>query len=100
MDFCYGIRFLPPASGGCTALRHLSIRNNNAIDMVTVLSENPLVLDMIETIELQTSCIYSAWRPANFMKMLQQCTSTHLVFAAIEQGCYGTLDQGEGRRPR
>lgn len=87
MDFCYALEYFPP--GGCDALRHLSIRNNNALDMFTLLcSKNPLVFEMLETIELRTSSVYTLGRPMDFTRMLQQCTSTrslHLVFAAADQ---------------
>ena len=86
LDACCGVNFTPP--GGCDSLRHLSILENDAIDMFTVLCvKNPLIAKTLETVELQTSCVLSDYRPVLFKEMLRQCVSLRslkLVFGAKE----------------
>jgi hypothetical protein len=98
LNVCANVSFTPP-SGGCDSLRHLSILENDALRMFTVLCvKNPLALETLETLELKTPFMYSSSRPVLFMGFLKQCASLRSpksIFGAKESLGSSAEEDGE-----
>ena len=97
LDVCSGVTYYTPP-GGCHSLGHLSILENDALHMFTILCiSSPLVVNTLETHELRTSI--SSSRPVRFMGLLKKCASLRslkLVFGAVQTYVRGRDNESMG----
>jgi hypothetical protein len=75
LDYCFHLFFAPATNA---AVRHLTITQNNAVDMFIDLVEKFGVANDLQTLKIQSGNIgndFSRYSPGDFTKTLKQCTS-------------------------